>query len=89
MESDDTHSELTDAAPLSSVEVSPPKPPSPIQPVEPQRELLGDLEEDDIHPLVVDPEVVRLETQLDTWCLDLKRNVLVCWGRWTAVCLVI
>ena len=24
-----------------------------------------------------DPEMVRLETQLDAWCLDLKRNVLV------------
>ena len=24
-----------------------------------------------------DPEVTRLGTQLDTWCLDLKRNVLV------------
>ncbi len=26
---------------------------------------------------VVDPETVRLETQLDTWCLDLKRNIMV------------
>ena len=25
----------------------------------------------------VDPEMVRLGTQLDAWCLDLKRNVLV------------
>ena len=25
----------------------------------------------------VDPELVRLGTQLDAWCLDLKRNVLV------------
>lgn len=25
----------------------------------------------------VDPEMVRLETQLDTWCLDLKRNIMV------------
>ena len=78
VESDDAHSELLDATPLSSIEVPPPKSSSPIQPVEPERALLGDLEEDDIHPLVADPEVVRLETQLDTWCLDLKRNVLVC-----------
>ena len=80
VESDDAHSELSDATPLSSIEVPPPKSSSPIQPVElvePERALLGDLEED-IHPLVVDPEVVRLETQLDMWCLDLKRNVLVC-----------
>lgn len=25
----------------------------------------------------VDPEMTRLESQLDGWCLDLKRNVLV------------
>ena len=81
MESDDAHSELSDATPLSLIEVPPPKSSSPIQPVEPvepERALLGDLGEDDIHPLVADPEVVRLETQLDTWSLDLKRNVLVC-----------
>ena len=77
VESDDAHSELSDATPLSSIEVLPPKSSSPIQPVEPGRALLGDLEEDDIHPLIADPEAVRLETQLDTWCLDLKRNVLV------------
>ena len=34
--------------------------------------------EEMIQPLGVDPEMVRLETQLDVWCLDLKRNVLVC-----------
>ena len=79
VESDDAHSELSDATPLSSIEVPPPKSSSPIQPVVPERALFGDLGEDDMHPLVADPEVVRLETQLDTWCLDLKRNVLVCW----------
>ena len=78
VESDDAHSELSGATPLSSIEVLPPKSSSPIQPVEPGRTLLGDLEEDDIHPLIADPVAVRLETQLDTWCLDLKRNVLVC-----------
>ena len=26
----------------------------------------------------LDPEMARLENQLDAWCLDLKRNVLVC-----------
>lgn len=78
MELDDAHSELSDATPLSSIEVPPPKSLSPIQPAEQERALLGDLEDDDIHPLVADPEVARLETHLDTWCLDLKRNVLVC-----------
>ena len=33
--------------------------------------------EDIIQPPGMDPEMARLETQLDTWCLDLKRNVLV------------
>ena len=26
----------------------------------------------------LDPEVARLACKLDQWCLDLKRNVLVC-----------
>ena len=77
VESEDVHSEVSDATLLSSVEVPPPRSSSPIQPIELERALLHDLEEGDIHPLVADPEVVRLETQLDTWCLDLKRNVLV------------
>ena len=28
-------------------------------------------------PLMVDPEMARLENQMDIWCLDLKRNVMV------------
>ncbi len=28
-------------------------------------------------PKLVDPEMERLEKKMDTWCLDLKRNVLV------------
>ena len=26
----------------------------------------------------LDPDMTRLDSQLDVWCLDLKRNVLVC-----------
>ena len=84
VESDDNHSDLMDVAPLSTVRVLPQRSSSPIQQVEPETPLLGDLE-DDIHTLIADSEETRLETRLDTWCFDLKRNVLVCWVR-TAVC---
>lgn len=35
-------------------------------------------EEEVIQQSGVDPEMARLENQLDVWCLDLKRNILVC-----------
>lgn len=35
-------------------------------------------EEEVIQQSGVDPEMARLENQLDIWCLDLKRNILVC-----------
>ena len=35
-------------------------------------------EEEVIQQFGVDPEMARLENQLDVWCLDLKRNILVC-----------
>ena len=46
----------------------------------------------------MDPEVARLEIQLDTWCLELKRNVLVkstkldvcvCVWLWLCVCVCV
>lgn len=33
----------------------------------------------------VDPEMVRLESQLDGWCLDLKRNILVSVLPWSKI----
>ena len=79
VDSDDTHSELSDAAPLPSVVPLPPKPPSPLRMVESEKtgDQSHDNKDDTIPQLFVNPEVVRLETQMDTWCLDLKRNVLV------------
>lgn len=92
MESDDTHSELPDASPPSSIAAQPPSATFPppkfqllLQTEDPKRSLSRDqshdYEDDDHHMLVNSSEVhvAQLGTQMDAWCLDLKRNVLVCY----------
>ena len=88
VESDDTHSELSGATALSSVTAQLPSatipPPKcvPLQTEDLERSLTRDeshdYEDDDSHLQVNNPEVAQLETKMDAWCLDLKRNVLVC-----------
>lgn len=34
---------------------------------------------------IVDPEMKRLEGKMDSWCLDLKRNVLVSESAWSTM----
>ena len=84
--SEDTHSELSDGAPLPSVSaplhsdrVAPPKASTPllVEELETSSRGLDDDDDDSTLPLAGNPESVRLESKLDAWCLDLKRNVLV------------
>ena len=91
VESDDAHSEVSDTVPVSSasvqlpsVVVPPPKSSRPLQAEDLETSLQSpsdqshDYEDANHAPLVGVPEAARLETQMDAWCLDLKRNVLVC-----------
>ena len=88
VELDDTHSELSGAPPLSSVTAQLPSatsPPPKFLPLQTEdlersstRDESHDYEDDDSHKLVNNPKVAQLETKMDAWCLDLKRNVLVC-----------
>ena len=86
MESEDTPSESSDVVPLPSISVPlhsnlalPPKASTPLQMDDLDTSSRGlDDDDDSALPLVAgNPESVRLETKLDAWCLDLKRNVLV------------
>lgn len=86
VESDDIHSELSGAPPpssvtaqLSSATIPPPKfLPLQTENLERSSTESHDYEDDDSHLLVNNPEVAQLETKMEAWCLDLKRNVLVC-----------
>ena len=87
VESEDTRSESSDAVPLPSISVPlhsglapPPKASTPLQmdDLDASSRGLDDDHDDSALPLVAgNPESLRLETKLDAWCLDLKRNVLV------------
>ena len=88
VESDDSHNELSGAPPLSSVTVQLPSATistpnfQPLQTEDLERSLTRDeshdYEDGGSHLLVNYFEVAQLETQMDAWCLDLKRNLLVC-----------
>ena len=82
VESVDSCSELSCGAPQTSTHpqttsAAAPPPPSQFLEVETCLPSSPSNEDDSVNPVIATPEVARLESQMDAWCLDLKRNVLV------------